>query len=118
MRYYLDQLPLTRRVLTEDIAAQVVRGAADADPSEVVWMREDGVGSLLMVPVRSRSRVVGLFECHLQARTPWRREQIRAARQIAAVAGPVLDNLLRADPPRADTESPALLAHIVARQPG
>lgn len=100
VRYYLDQLPLTRRVLTEDVAEQVVLGTATADLAESLWMREDGVGSLLMVPVRSRSRVVGLFECHLRARTPWRHQQIRAARQVATVAGPVLENLLRDDPPR------------------
>jgi EAL domain-containing protein (putative c-di-GMP-specific phosphodiesterase class I) len=99
VRYFLDDLPLTRRVLADDVAAQVVLDAPGADPHESAWMNEDGIGSLLMVPVRSRSRVVGLFECHKWSRTPWRRSQIRAARHVAAVAGPVLENLLRADPP-------------------
>lgn len=95
VRYYLDDLPLTRRVLEDDIAAQVVLGSADADPAESAWMTADGLGSLLMLPARSRGRVVGLFECHRVAATPWRRSQIRAARAVAAVAGPVLENLLR-----------------------
>ena len=95
VRYYLNDLPLTRRVLAEDVAAQVVVGGAGADPNEVAWMTADGVGSLLMVPVRSRDRVVGLFECHQRRPAPWRRHQIRAARTVAAVAGPVLENLLR-----------------------
>lgn len=97
VRYYLDDLPLTRQVLDEDVAAQVVLTDADADPGESAWMREDGIGSLLMVPVRSRDRVVGLFECHQRSSVPWRRHQIRAARMVAAVAGPVLENLLRLD---------------------
>jgi EAL domain-containing protein (putative c-di-GMP-specific phosphodiesterase class I) len=99
VKFYLADLPLTRRVLDDDVAAQVVIDAPGADPHESAWMREDGVGSLLMVPVRSRSRVVGLFECHQWSHAPWRRSQIRAARHVAAVAGPVLENLLRADPP-------------------
>lgn len=100
VRYRLDGLPLTRRVLAEDVAAQVVLGTPDADPSESAWMVEDGIGSLLMLPVRSRGAVVGLFESHRRAATPWRRSQIRAARTLSAVAGPVLENLLRAEAPR------------------
>jgi len=88
-------------VLADDVAAHVVLGALDADLHESASMTEDGIGSLLMVPVRSRSTVVGLFECHQSSRTPWRRSQITAARDVAAVAGPVLENLLRADPPTA-----------------
>jgi EAL domain-containing protein (putative c-di-GMP-specific phosphodiesterase class I) len=95
VRYYLDDLPLTRHVLAEDVAAQVVVGDDSADAGEVAWMVADGVGSLLMVPVRSRDRVIGLFECHQRLPVPWRRRQIRAARTVAAVAGPVLENLLR-----------------------
>lgn len=94
VRYYLDQLPLTFEVLSRDVAAQVVLTDPGADAAEKAWMVEDGIGSLLMVPVRSRDQVVGLFECHLTCPTPWRRSQIRAARAVAAVAGPVLENLL------------------------
>lgn len=93
-RYYLDGLPLTRRVLDDDVAAQVVLGSPDADPGEAGWMTGDGVGSLLMVPVRSGSGVHGLFECHQVNPVPWRRKQIRDARTVAAVVGPVLANLL------------------------
>lgn len=99
VRYYLDDFPLTRRVLADDVAAQVVLDAPGSDLREAVWMREDGVGSLLMVPVSAGGRVVGLFECHHDARRPWRRRQIRAARAVAAVAGPVLENLLSVEPP-------------------
>jgi EAL domain-containing protein (putative c-di-GMP-specific phosphodiesterase class I) len=95
VRFHLDDLPLTRKVIADEVAGQVVVGSADADPDELAWMAKDGVGSLLMLPVRSRDRVVGLFECHRAARVPWRRSQVRAARQVAAVAGPVLENLLR-----------------------
>ena len=112
VRYHLDDLPLTRHVLEEDVAAQVVLGSPDADPDESTWMIEDGIGSLLMLPVRSRGRVVGLFEAHLREPTPWRRNQIRAARTVASVAGPVLENLLHNDgmDPRAARDGSAALA--------
>lgn len=98
IHYALADYPLTERVLRTDEAAQVVLGTRDADRAESAWMREDGVGALLMVPVRAGGRVVGLLECH-QARTrPFRRRQVRAARMVAAVAGPVLVALLP-DPP-------------------
>lgn len=115
VRYHLADYPLTRRVLKDDVAAQVVLGAEDADTSESGWMVEDGVGSLLMLPVRSGGRVVGLFESHRAASTPWRRSQIRAARTVAAVAGPVLENLLRAAPPQPPSRSPQGEPYAVSR---
>lgn len=101
-RFFLEDFPLTRSVLANDTAAQVVLGAPGADTAESRWMEQEDLGSLLMVPARSGDRVVGLFECRLRAARPWRRRQIRAARTVAAVAGPVLENLLRleaAQPP-------------------
>ena len=76
------------------MAAQVVLGALDADESESTWMREDSVGSLLMLPVRAGGRVVGLLECQQVLDQPFRRWQMRAARMVSAVAGPVLVTLL------------------------
>jgi EAL domain-containing protein (putative c-di-GMP-specific phosphodiesterase class I) len=94
IRYVLTEFPLTAEVLRDDVAAQVVLGALDADESESTWMREDSVGSLLMVPVRAGGRVVGLLECHQVLDQPFRRWQMRAARMVSAVAGPVLVTLL------------------------
>ena len=94
IRYALAEFPLTAQVLRDDVAAQVVLGALDADESESIWMREDSVGSLLMVPVRAGGRVVGLLECHQVLDQPFRRWQMRAARMVSAVAGPVLVTLL------------------------
>jgi EAL domain-containing protein (putative c-di-GMP-specific phosphodiesterase class I) len=94
VHYQLADFPLTRRVLDLDVAAQVVLGTDGADPHESAWMQEDGVGSLLMVPVRSAGRVVGLLECHQIRRVPWRRGQIHSARIASAVCGPVLTCLL------------------------
>ncbi len=106
-RFFLEDFPLTRSVLDDDTAAQVVLGAPDADPAESRWMVQENLGSLLMVPARSGDRVVGLFECRLRAARPWRRRQIRAARTVAAVAGPVLENLLR----RAAAQPPSRIPH-------
>jgi EAL domain-containing protein (putative c-di-GMP-specific phosphodiesterase class I) len=115
VRYHLADYPLTRRVLEHDVAAQVVLGSPDADPSESEWMVEDGVGSLLMLPARSGGRVVGLFESHRRDPAPWRRSQIRAARTIAAVAGPVLENLLRGELPQPPSRIPQGEPYAVSR---
>lgn len=47
-----------------------------------------------MVPVISRNRVIGLLECYRADKATWSRRQIRSARAVAAMLGPVLDGLL------------------------
>jgi len=90
--YSLDDYPATRRCLSERIVIPVYRGP-DADPAEIRLLDDLGYRSVLLVPVSSRGRAIGLFECHLTDDVPWSRRQIRSARLLAAVLGPVLDGL-------------------------
>jgi hypothetical protein len=56
-------------------------------------LRQEGFGALLMVPVYSGPRPVGVIECYSTPALPWTRHQIRTMRCVAAVTGPVLRNL-------------------------
>src|SRR4051794_9363017 len=95
-RFALADYPVTHEVLRGNVVAQVVSGALGADLAESQLLREEGFGSLLMVPVYGGPSPVGLVECYLARNRPWTRHQIRVMRCVAAVVGPVLANLLRA----------------------
>jgi EAL domain-containing protein (putative c-di-GMP-specific phosphodiesterase class I) len=92
-RFRISDYPVTRQVLQGNVVAQVIADAPGADDAESRFLRDEGFGSLLMVPVHSGSRAVGLIECYLSSSLPWSRHQIRTMRCVAAVTGPVLENL-------------------------
>jgi EAL domain-containing protein (putative c-di-GMP-specific phosphodiesterase class I) len=92
-RFNLSEFPLTDEVLRRNVVAQVVAGAPGADEAESDFLKHEGFGALLMVPVYSGSHPVGLLECYATAALPWTRHQIRTIRCVAAVTGPVLRNL-------------------------
>ena len=92
-RFTISDFPLTDAVLRRNVVAQVVAGSPGADPAEEAFLRHEGFGSLLMVPVYSGPQAVGLLECYATAALPWTRHQIRTIRCVAAVTGPVLRNL-------------------------
>jgi EAL domain-containing protein (putative c-di-GMP-specific phosphodiesterase class I) len=92
-RFSLSDFPLTDEVLRRNVVAQVVAGSPGADEAESEFLKHDGFGALLMVPVYSGSHPVGLLECYATAALPWTRHQIRTIRCVAAVTGPVLRNL-------------------------
>jgi GAF domain-containing protein len=98
IRYSLADFPETRRVLETLQTAQVMLNTPNADPNELRWMKDQGVQSLLLVPVISAGSPLGLLECCKVREEPWSREQIRIGRTIASVLGPVLDILVRLDP--------------------
>ena len=96
VRYELADYTTSRAVLTSMQMAQVLASAPESDPAEVAWMQSKGWRSLMMVPAASAGRAVGLLECSHSEETAWTRQQVRKARAIASVLGPVLDNLLNA----------------------
>jgi GAF domain-containing protein len=53
-----------------------------------------GMASTLLVPVTSQGEPIGLLETYLSTDTPWSRRQVRYARLLASVLGPVLAHLL------------------------
>jgi GAF domain-containing protein len=93
-RYELADYPLSADVLARNVAAQVVLGAPGADPAESAVLLEERFGSVLIIPVRCAGRPVGMLEAYQLEPLPFTRRQIRAARSLAAVVGPVLARLL------------------------
>jgi EAL domain-containing protein (putative c-di-GMP-specific phosphodiesterase class I) len=84
--------PLVQACLDTRTVVPVYRGRGEAGKDEV--LDRLGFAAVLMVPVISRDRVIGLLECYRTDEAPWSRRQIRSARTVAAMLGPVLDGLL------------------------
>jgi EAL domain-containing protein (putative c-di-GMP-specific phosphodiesterase class I) len=93
VRYALADFRASRRVLATQEMHQVLASDPDADPAEVRWLVGDGFRSLVLVPVVSAGRPLGLLECCKAEERPWSRQQLRHARALASVMGPVLDTL-------------------------
>ena len=84
--------PLTQACLDTRTVMPVYGGQGETSEDEVLLRL--GFATVLMVPVISRDRVIGLLECYRADEAPWSRRQIRSARTVAAMLGPVLDGLL------------------------
>lgn len=97
-RYRIGDSALSRRVLDTQEMAQVLVGSPDADPQEAARMAERGLRSMVLTPVVSAGRPVGLLECSQREDLSWSRAQLRKARTLGAVLGPVLDTLRRGSP--------------------
>jgi GAF domain-containing protein len=89
----LADLPAVRHVLTERAIGQVLASSARAGDGERLLLDASGAGSLLLVPLISAGRIVGVLECFGPGEHAWSRGQLRIARMLAAAAGPVIDNL-------------------------
>jgi len=68
--------------------------AIGAPPAERAVLGQLGHAGVLLVPVISRGRTVGLLECYRDEDRVWSRRQIRSAQVLACGIGPVLDALL------------------------
>jgi hypothetical protein len=88
--FSLADYPLTRQCLeTRSVMPIYLGGSGDA--AEWQLLTRLGYEAALLVPVISRDRVLGLLECYRRGSAPWSRRQIRSARTVAAILGPVLD---------------------------
>lgn len=63
-RYKLSEYPLTARVLNERVIVTLRADEPHADPAEVALMQQTGLKSLLMVPMVTQDKVIGLIELH------------------------------------------------------
>lgn len=95
MRYPLADYPQTARCLETLEIMTVDRDDPGADPAEAAWMTTEGMATMIGIPVLAAGSVVGLLECSRRDRTPWSRLQLRHARIIATVLGPVMATLSR-----------------------
>ena len=93
IRYYLNEYAASKNALATQEIMQVVASSPDADPREVEWMTREGFRSVIGVPIVCAGRSIGLLECCKIAETPWSRMQLRHARIVATVLGPVLGTL-------------------------
>ena len=93
--FALTSFPATERVLQAQESAQVVAGDPSADRAEVGLLLTGPYRSLLMVPVISLGRTVGLLELFREREEPWQRSDVNRARIIAYQLGPVLEALAR-----------------------
>jgi len=62
--YKLSDYPLTEKVLLKRQMIAVRVDDSDADPAEIAILVQDGLKSLLMVPLVTHDKVVGLMELH------------------------------------------------------
>jgi EAL domain-containing protein (putative c-di-GMP-specific phosphodiesterase class I) len=88
--FTLADYPITRRCLETRAVIPIYLGS-DGDDAEWQVLAQLGFKAALLVPVISRDRVIGLLECYRRCTAPWSRRQIRSARTVAAMLGPVLD---------------------------
>ena len=91
--YDLNDYRATRRVLETRQPVVIQRDDPMANEAELAWMKEQGVLTLLMLPLIARDQVVGLVELidDVGARdfTP---EEIRLAESLAAQAAIAVEN--------------------------
>ncbi|HEV7461265.1 MAG TPA: diguanylate cyclase [Solirubrobacteraceae bacterium] len=97
--YPLGRFPLTRRVLSEQVAVQVLAGDPAADRAEIGLLRsEGGHRALLMIPVVARGETFGLIEAFSFQERPWSATAINRARIVSAQLGAVLAGLDYSEP--------------------
>lgn len=88
----LADYPLTKKVLVERCARQVNAADADADPAELAFMQEVDVKNLLMLPMVSRDRAVGLVEIIDPSERPLTAQEIGLAQLLANQAASAIEN--------------------------
>lgn len=92
-RYPLADFPLSQRCLETLEIMTVDLADPAADEAERGWMAVEGVTTMIGLPVVAAGHAVGLLECSRSRPTPWSRLQLRHARIIATVLGPVISSL-------------------------
>jgi EAL domain-containing protein (putative c-di-GMP-specific phosphodiesterase class I) len=95
--YPLAQYPTTRWALDTRRAVQVLATDPDAEASEVARLEELGHACLLMVPVTTQGRTVGLLRFYRARPVAWSLTHIRLARIGASQLAATLDRLLLRD---------------------
>ncbi len=91
--FALTELPVTKRVLEEQLAIVVNADQRGADPAEVALMRRYGEKSILMLPLVFRGRAIGLLEaCDRERARSYSAQELRLARALAGQAAVALRN--------------------------
>jgi len=105
--FALADYPATAAVIETGEAMQVIAGDESADAVELAELRAKGHSSLLMVPILSEGRGIGLLEAFTHDQRPWSRLDLARARLFAYQFGLLLEKLDSGDPDRpSSSESP------------
>jgi diguanylate cyclase (GGDEF)-like protein len=95
--FRLGDYPLTARVLRHQEAVQVFVGDPGADPREVQLLLQLRQRSLLMVPVVSAGRSLGMLEIYRVDERPWSRADVNRARVIANQFASVIETVVESE---------------------
>jgi GAF domain-containing protein len=91
--YRLDAYPATRQVLATRRPLTIQASDSQADASEVEWMREVGVQSVLLVPMVVRDKVIGLLELmEAERERVFTETEINLCQTLANQAAAALEN--------------------------
>ncbi|MFB9320776.1 EAL domain-containing protein [Cryptosporangium minutisporangium] len=98
----LRRAPIAQQVVEERAVGQVLASAVAPDTAECTWLTATGTRSMVLFPLVSAGRAVGLLVCGRRHEHPWSRAELRPARTVAAAAGAVVAALT---PPGCPTEN-------------
>ena len=94
--YPLNEYPATRKVLDENIVYSVGISDPSVDQAEVALMKELGVASLLILPLRTSEDVLGIIELdHTDYERKFSTEELNLCYAIANQASIALDKAMR-----------------------
>lgn len=95
-RFELTDYPATAACLEGDKAATSIRtDDPGADPDEVRLLRESGYGAVLMLPLLSDERPIGLLEVYSRRQRSWTDRELRSCRYLADEVAAALDRVER-----------------------
>ncbi|MBA2530270.1 MAG: EAL domain-containing protein [Euzebyales bacterium] len=92
-RFLLGDYPASRAALERREALQVLVDDPRADSAERALLTEMGYRSVLLVPMHTRGRAVGLLEFYSHTRRLWTRTELHRARIACAQLGPLIATL-------------------------
>jgi diguanylate cyclase (GGDEF)-like protein len=98
-RYVLSDYPATRDCLRDGVPVVVRTDDPTADVAEVRALREQGFGSVLVLPLRTDGRSTGIIEVFSRAQRSWSDREMRVCRYLADEVADALDRIDRGAPP-------------------
>jgi len=90
--FSLGNYPLTRRVLEERCVQQMMISQPEIDPSEYAYMKKEGIGSQLLLPMIFQDRVLGLVEVFDTHERYFDEQDISLAQLLCMQASAAIEN--------------------------
>ncbi|MCI0397560.1 MAG: GAF domain-containing protein, partial [Chloroflexi bacterium] len=111
--YFLDDYPLTCRIMAEGRPVVVQRNDPDTDPAERALLDETGVQTVLVAPLVVRGNAIGLLEIY-QSAAPrhYSPAELRLAERLSVDIAASLDNARLFDQTQQQAQQMAMLSAI------